>query len=231
MELRHIANAGFCLSFGKTNLLVDALHRGNIDGYQQVDEELWERMKSELPEPEMLLFSHCHPDHFSRELLEDARSTWKNSFVALPEKFGYEQFVLDGERGRIGLESGSLEYFRLPHEGEEYKGVSHYGFLVRGDGLRVFAAGDCAINAEELWHISELRNVDVAVLNFPWVSLQAGRQFIDEVLRPKKLLINHLPVKEADKFAYRDAAKKALRKYYSRANARLLTDKFQRIIL
>ena len=231
MELRHIANAGFCLSFGKTNLLVDALHRGNTDGYQQVDEVLLEIMKTELPEPEMLLFSHCHPDHFSRELVEEVRGVWKNSLVALPEKFGYEQPVLDGERGRIGLESGSLEYFRLPHEGEQYRGVSHYGFLVRGDGLRVFAAGDCALNAEELWHISEIRNVDVAVLNFPWVSLQAGRRFIDEVLRPKKLLINHLPVKEADKFGYQDAAKKAAGKYYSRANIRFLTEKMQRIIL
>ena len=231
MELRHIANAGFCLSFGKTNILVDALHRGNTDGYQQVDTELWERIKFELPEPELILFSHCHPDHFSRELTEGARGVWKNSLTAMPEKFGYDKLLLEGERGRIGLASGSLEYFRLPHEGEEYKGVSHYGFLFRGDGKRLFAAGDCALNAEELWYISEIRNVDVAVLNFPWVSLRAGRRFIDEVLRPKKLLINHLPVKEADECDYRGAVENAVRRYYSRTNTRILTESFQRIIL
>ena len=163
--------------------------------------------------------------------MEEARAVWKNSLVALPEKFGYGQSVLEGERGRIGLASGSLEYFRLPHEGEEHKSVSHYGFLVRGDGLRVFAAGDCAVNAQELWSISEIQNVDVAVLNFPWVSLQAGRRFIDEVLHPQKLLINHLPVREADKFGYRDAAKKAVERHYSRAKVRFLTEEMQKIIL
>lgn len=231
MELRYIANAGFWLGFGESAVLADGLHRGNREGYPQVGEELWEKMKAELPTPELTVFTHCHPDHFSSKMLGQARLVWRDTRIAAPERLGGEQILMTGERGEIELRSGSLEYLRLRHEGEEYSGVPHYGLLLRGDGLRVFASGDCRVASQELADKPELRDVDAAILNFPWITLRAGRRCIDELLRPKKLFICHIPEPDKDTLRYREAAERAAEKYYPDADVRLLTEPLESVTI
>ena len=51
-----------------------------------------------------------------------------------------------------------------------------------------------------------------AVMPFPWVTLPKGRAFVEEVIRPRHLLVHHLPLPEDDLYGYRPATEAALSK-------------------
>ena len=55
-------------------------------------------------------------------------------------------------------------------------------------------------------------SIDLAVLPFPWITLPRGRAFVEQVIRPGRLLIHHLPLPEDDTYGYRPAAEAALGK-------------------
>ena len=51
--------------------------------------------------------------------------------------------------------------------------------------------------------------IDLAILDFPWLTLPWGRRFVQEHIRPKTLLVCHLPFSGDDLYGYRTAALKS----------------------
>lgn len=72
--------------------------------------------------------------------------------------------------------------------------------------------------------------VDLAVLPFPWVTLPKGRAFVEEVIRPRRLLVHHLPLPEDDLYGYRPATEAALSKVQV-SEVWLMDRAFQEIIV
>ena len=124
-----------------------------------------------------------------------------------------------------------MDFMRLTHEGAQYREVPHYGCILEYDGFRVLIAGDCAVADPQLRDFIGNRPIDLALLNFPWVTLRKGRHFIEQAIRPEHLVVYHLPFSHDDRWGYRDAAVKSAGQLQGVPDVRLLLEPFQREIL
>ncbi len=194
MKITLTANAGVILEIGSRRIWVDALHDRKTPPFSTVYGELWEKIQN-FNAPEYILFTHCHPDHYSEKMTEAAKKRWPSVKIIAPEgKFAAPLFVQDG-----GLE---IRYLKLPHEGEQYKNVIHYGILLSVSGEKVLIPGDCALAAEELAGLE----ADVLILDFPWATTAKGREFLGKQFPNAEKVLVHLPFAEDDRFGYRKAA-------------------------
>ena len=120
---------------------------------------------------------------------------------------------------------------RSSHSCAQYREVPHYGCILEYDGFRVLIAGDCAVADPQLRDFIGSRPIDLALLNFPWVTLRKGRHFIEQAIRPEHLVVYHLPFSHDDRWGYRDAAVKGAGQLQGVPDVRLLLEPFQREIL
>ena len=133
------ANAGIALSFGGLRVWVDALHDQKIPGFSTVTPDLWAAMRAHpaFAAPDLLFFTHCHPDHFSAGLAREALNLWPGAKIVLPENRFPGQALLSGRRERVRLPQLTLDFIRLTHEGPRYADKPHYGCILESRGFRV----------------------------------------------------------------------------------------------
>lgn len=223
------ANAGVALCMGQTRVWVDALHTHKVPGFSTVTPALWEAMaaRPEFADPSLLIYTHRHPDHFSRRLTQEVLNRAPGAKVILPEQVFPGQLLLTKDREQLELGGLTVYFARLPHEGAQYADVPHYGCIIEQGGFRCLIPGDCALEAPELAAFAaEHGPLDLALLDFPWAALPKGRRFVEQFLRPRSLLIYHLPFAADDVNGYRRAAMRAAPQL-SVPDVRLLLEPFQ----
>ena len=190
------ANGGFSLGIGGRRFVIDALHDGQRDTYASLDPRQYVTLSRNIAfsDPTAICFTHCHRDHFSRRLTEEYCGLYPAAELLLPEPFFPTQVVMTQCHEEFSWGDVTLHAFRTVHAGKEYKNVPHYSFIVSFSGKRVFVAGDADVSDQTLL-AAQLSGgcVDVAVLPFPWATLTRGRSLVTGSLRPKKLILNHLP--------------------------------------
>lgn len=201
-------NAGIVCSIGGHRIWCDVLHDENVPGLSSVTPGRLERLLSDkaFDAPELVFYTHCHPDHYSERMTRDIMKKYPGCYLAMPEQREYAQLLIGGRKQRIRLQDISIEFIRLTHEGKQYENVPHYGCMISCNGMNVFIAGDCAIALPALAEYLAGKKVDAAVMPFPWITLTKGRSFVEEHMRPKHLIINHLPLEPDDIYGYRRAA-------------------------
>lgn len=222
------ANAGVLIRLGASTVLVDALHDGKLPGYSALTPARWDALRGMLTPagPSAMLFTHCHPDHFSPALARQVMALWPNTPALLPGALP-GAFRLNGAEGKLALDPLTIRFVRLPHEGAQYADVVHYGFLLEQDGFRVLLPGDCAVCEGALADFAARYGpVDCAVMAFPWLTLRRGRDFVARHIRPQYLLVDHLPFREDDENGWRAAAESAV-PLMDAPDIRLLTEPFQ----
>lgn len=222
------ANAGFSLQLRGKRILVDALHNRKVPRFSPLSPEIWADMQAHpaFSNPDLIFFTHCHDDHFSAELTDQARKLWPSATLVLPEQQFTGQYLLCGREVKFTADGITLTFIRLTHEGEEYANVPHYGLLLETDSARILIAADCKVANPQLTPFLEHKRIDLAILEFPWLTLYAGKRYVDEIIRPRHLLINHIPFVQDDISGYRDAAIHTARQY-SGADTRLLLEPLQ----
>ncbi len=200
MTITLTANAGVILELGGRRIWVDALHDRKTPPFSTVSATLWEKMQ-EFPAPDYILYTHCHPDHYSENLTRSAQNRWPSAKIIAPEGPFF---------GQMSLTDGDLEirFVPMPHEGEQYKYVVHYGIFLSVSGEKVLISGDCALGAEELAG----EEADVLILDFPWLTTSKGREFMRKHFQNAEKVLVHLPFAEDDRFGYRKAAARTAEK-------------------
>ncbi len=213
------ANAGISVQVNKNRIWVDALHNEKQPGFSAVTPGLYQRvMKSEaFVAPDYICVTHCHPDHYAKELVEEAKKRWPAAKLCLPEQEAHK--IRNGEL--------SLEFIRLPHEGAQYANVLHYGILIGIGQKNILIAGDCETASSALEQAIGERRIDLAVLNFPWATLSKGRTYLIRKLKPKHILLCHLPFAEDDVGGFRTSAQRNARLLADEMDLRLLSEPLQ----
>ena len=226
-------NAGVAIHLGSMRLWSDAVHDRRVVGFSTVTPERWTVLQAhpDFASPDVIFFTHCHPDHYSRAMTEQAVARYPNVALVLPEQEFDRQLVLSGPSSHLTLEGLHMDFVHLTHEGEQYRDVPHYGCIAEYGGFRVLIAGDCAVGDPRLADLLRGRHIDLALVNFPWVTLRKGRHFIEEAIRPDHLMVYHLPFPHDDRWGYRDAAVKGAAQVQGVPDVRLLLEPFQREIL
>lgn len=200
------ANAGVAIELAGQRIWVDALPGQKREGFSALTPALQQRMlKCEaFFYPDHICFTHCHGDHYSRSLTEATRKLWPKAKLYLPEPEFQDQQLIEGQTVSAG--SIRLRFISLPHEGAEFADVKHYGLLISTDGCNILIPGDCAIASPVLEEAIKATTIDLAILDFPWITLGKGRDFLQNTLRAKHILVCHLPFAQDDVNGYRRSA-------------------------
>lgn len=222
------ANAGIILEWNHHVIWIDALHSNQVPGFSTVSPALWQQMQTELPPPELFCFTHCHPDHYSRQIVSEAHSLWPAAKLLLPQQDFPDQILLFGREVRLTAGNLTLRFLRLPHEGG--MDIQHYGLLLSNGSSHILIASDCEIASATLSQYLEGIPIDLAVLNFPWLTLHRGRRYLEDILSPRHLLLCHLPFPEDDINGYLKAARHAAESA-ALPDIRLLTQPLQKELI
>ena len=201
-------NAGIVCNIGGHRIWCDVLHDENVPGLSSVTPDRMKMLLSDeaFDAPELVFYTHCHPDHYSEKMTKEVLGRYTGCYQALPERKTQAQVLISGEKQRIKLSDITIEFVRLTHEGRQYGNVPHYGCMISCRGRNIFIAGDCAIALPALAEYLAEKSIDAAVMPFPWITLPKGRSFVEEYIRPEQLIINHLPLEPDDVYGYRKAA-------------------------
>ena len=228
-----LTNAGLSLTLGGVRVWVDALPQGSPPPFSSLSPALWERMQQhpDVQAPDLICFTHCHSDHFSRALAAQAKALWPRARLLLPELHFPEQVLFQGAAGCFPFRGLELRFRRLPHEGAEYAGTPHYGLLLSEGSFRLLIAGDCAVASLELGAWIGAGPLQAAVLPFPWLTLPRGQTFLRQSLPSEQFFFCHLPAPEDDRFGYRRAAERAAEQWPSPPEIQLLLEPFQTLRL
>lgn len=207
------ANAGLAVSFGDARIWVDALHESCAPGFSTIDRQLQVEMCacSAFFNPDAILFTHCHGDHFSREMTIAAMQIWPRAQVYLPERHIEGQHLVTGEEERFSVGNVQVRFLRLIHEGEQYADVPHYSILLSCKGKNLLISGDCRRCDPALAEKLAGLPIHVAVLDFPWLTRKDGRQYVQQRLRPTCCVGYHLPFAKDDSNGFRESAQRAAR--------------------
>jgi L-ascorbate metabolism protein UlaG (beta-lactamase superfamily) len=202
MKLTLSANAGLAIEIGGKRIWVDALHTRKQPGFSCVDDELQKKMLSHpaFQKPDIICYTHCHPDHYSRSLTEAACRIWPKAVLLVPG-----QTVPAGDKWGFSLKDLTVTFFRLPHEGQQYADTLHYGIFIQCGQENVLLSGDCAVGCEEMKGMAP----EICVVDFPWIALPKGRKVLREGICPGKIVACHIPFAGDDVNGYREAAAKA----------------------
>ncbi|MBR5743087.1 MAG: hypothetical protein IKX85_04730, partial [Clostridia bacterium] len=154
------------------------------------------------------------PDHYSDKRLQKVMEIYPEVLV----------FIGGGQGGPSYVEAGPvrISVIPLPHEGKAYSDVENDAFLLEAPEGTALIAGDCPVACPELleaiqkWSsrgpLEPARKLDLALLNFPWLSLGKGRKALLS-MDPGQVLFFHLPAPEKDRFGYRPQAERMLACY------------------
>lgn len=205
------ANAGVAVQSREIRFWSDAVHSSHVPGFSSVTPALWRdiQLSGFCARPDLILFTHRHPDHYSRELTEEALRLWPYAELAAPFQDFPDQFLLDERRRKLSMHGVSFRFAPLIHEAGPGGQPPNYGCLADFGGCRLLIPGDCAVAEPALAAFAGEKPVDILLLDFPWITLKKGREFIRRYLRPAHLLVYHLPFAQDDEFHYRPAAEQA----------------------
>lgn len=230
-QILYTANAGFFLTVGDITIAVDAFPREADRGFCALSESDFHTVcnREDTAGTRYVLATHSHPDHFCAEwnaaflsahpqarflgaVDRDAdRSLLRKAGNKLPPIF------LQDQHPTYYLPGLTLEFTRLSHEGQAFADVPNYGCLLTFTGhssdtdgpIRVLILGDAATADPQSAELAAGRTIDLALLNFPWITLPKGRRFLEDKLNVKKLAVLHLPYEDTDRNGYLDSTKKA----------------------
>ena len=202
MKLTLSANAGLAIEIGGKRIWVDALHTRKQPGFSCVEEALQKEMLSHgaFQKPDVICYTHCHPDHYSRSLTEAACRIWPKAQLLVPGQNG-----LTGECRSFRYGELEITFLPLPHEGVQYADTLHYGIRITCGHEDVLLTGDCAVGSEEMNGLFP----QVCVVDFPWITLPKGRRVLQEGIRPGKTVACHIPFAGDDVNNYRLSVAKA----------------------
>ena len=211
------ANAGVAMEIYGRRIWIDALHDQKQAGFSTVDSQLQVKMLNHaaFSKPDYICYTHCHGDHFSKELTAAAVNLWPGAAVILPEKMLDHQLLITGKEWLYNDGELSLRFIKLTHEGEVYRNCIHYGMLISVQGKHILIAGDCETASPVLADAICGEKIDMVLLNFPWITLKKGRAFVQEYLKTAKIVLYHLPFAADDGNGYRDATEKAVKAFDS----------------
>ena len=203
LELILTANAGFIAVSGGRSVLIDALHDEKVPPFDTLSPELTERVFGILRArpPLAVIATHRHPDHYSERLVRRALTLWPDCELLAPEDF-------DAENSSLSLPGLEVSAVKTKHDGEQFSGAEHMCCRITLDGFTILVPGDTAPGERErLLPLVSGRRIDAALLNFPWVTLRAPREFVRSVLRPRCAVIAHLPREREDDYTCLAAAR------------------------
>ncbi len=210
--VRLTANAGVLIQYHGKKILVDAMHNRYTQRFSSVPDDLLYEIahgEGEFEHVDLLVYTHDHPDHYSREWTQEFLANHPDTQLISPiaDFEGQDNVsVLRNESEELSFHGIRIQARQLVHDGLEYAEVENYGFIFTIDGENFSVLGDSTFDVEEIRQlVCDVDTIGNAFFNFPFVTLSKGRKIIKEVVCPRRMILYHLPFAEKDRHGYAQA--------------------------
>ena len=237
MKIKYIANTGFLIESNRKKILIDGIHNKEVKPYESVDETILHNIVNGVPpfdNLDLLLFTHYHWDHFdpvitiktltnnphlklfSSKQTVDYLKTNSEYNNHIEQQLYFDEIKFKETKNYTVNEINFAATF-LTHDGEEYKDVINYTYLINLDEGRIFHCGDAKPSTFNYEGIGfEKENIDIALVDFPYFSLTSGRKIVNEYIKPDKIIVMHLPTEQNDTYNWLKTVRKVVDRYSNR---------------
>lgn len=231
LSITYVANEGVLLSAAGRHVLIDGLFRYYRDGFplpHDSTREALERATTPFDGVDVVLVTHRHGDHFhpaavASHLLANPRATLLTSRQVIDSLRGSLPPNHDLERRmlartlvpfRVSREEVAgigITMLGLPHGGPQRAIVEHLGFVVELGGRRILHVGDADISEDTFRPFRlDTARIDVAMVPV-WMATSAeGRRVIDRWIKPRQVIVFHMPAGDLEGAAVRQALPTAI---------------------
>lgn len=239
VRITFLATAGVIMEYKGTRYMVDGLF-GTGHPFSVVPQPLQDRLldgSAGFGPADYLFFTHLHPDHFAAAQTITYLQNNKVRGVFLPVDESDPTMRQDGLRvqnwmiehrvpfsplnmpigrfARYDMGSGALvTVFNTGHMGPKYAEVSNYCLLLHLDGKTLLFTGDADFHTDCFTKGLEGHSVDFVFINPLFYESPRGRAILENIVRPKKAVLYHIPFREDDSFMIRNMVKRQLERYH-----------------
>ncbi len=213
-------------------ILVDGIYGGDIRnggtvrdlGMSNMPREYFRMMirgSGILSDPDILLFTHDHADHFNRDMTSEYMSSHRRTRIFLPEdgisdimpvRKDDRYWEANEEGLRIGILSA--DHLDLTKDKSMYSGVVSRSYILDFRGRRFMVSGDSVLD-ESLLRVMEKNDagsIDCIFVNVIHLLIREHIDFL-KALRPGRVVLYHLPEPEDDTAGYLRLADRAAERY------------------
>jgi len=223
-EITYIANEGFLISSGNTNILVDALQE-NPWGYESTPDKVFDDMlngSEPFEDLDLSLFSHDHADHFhaqmAAKLLMERPEIKIVSSEKVVEAFKNDSLVDYGEISNrlitVNPEWGEtiektingikLKMFVVNH-GTEENSYKTLAFIIDLKGKKIMHLGDINPAANVLYFQNmELQkdSIDILFADGYFLTNEVGELILRKYIQPKEIIVIHMKPGDQENLSY-----------------------------
>lgn len=220
VTITYLANEGILVSSGDDSVLVDALFRGGVSGYDRHEPAELEKVETAKPPydgVDLVLVTHFHADHFAAGSVVRHLENNKTAVLVTSEQVAKEVQKAAADvagiasrirartpdvRARETDESSGIrvDVLGLSHGGGRFQKVRNMGYVIHLGGKRVLHVGDAQINNACFEPMEQFaKGVDVACLPHWMVEHPTGVAFVRDVLQPKQLIVFHIMPRDAER--------------------------------
>lgn len=213
VEITYIANEGVLISHGDEQVLIDALHKPYRPEFlptpPEVEASIMEQV-APFNSIDVYLVSHIHRDHL------DAQTVAQFMDLQPEVQLFSSSQVLDSVNTYRGVESNKANVTEVPFEdgtsvtyerdgitiiagkvahgsSARFSRIHNLGHLIYMGGKSVLHMGDPAYGRDDIAQLlKDHETIDVALIPSWFISSYEGRAVIDEVIRPKKIVVVHV---------------------------------------
>lgn len=230
-----IANAGLLIQGKNHGFLIDGIHHDKNQPFSVVQKEKLNQMingSGQYKDVEYILYTHCHSDHFSEKYTKAYLGNNHVKALFIPKTYldGHGDFKEDSSNQNtqlVNLQGGlgelityesqdeiNIMAFKSFHLGEEYKEEDHYCFLLNIGHKNILITSDADYDALTFMSALEDIKIHVMVVNPLFYNHKAGREIIYNLIRPKEIIIYHIPFEEDDRYKLRRLTKRDMDKHH-----------------
>ena len=181
MEIQRTCNAGVRLTLDGVSILLDGLCEG-LEGYLPTPPVLVQTLLDNPPD--LLIFTHSHPDHLSDALL-------------LPYKTQKRRPILGPASlpaGKIRVGEVTVSAVETRHLGKTEPGLQHYSFVFEGSKC-IWFMGDAS--PMQLKKLASFPKPDVLVVPYAYANTASAWMLTKQVCS-ELVVVLHLPEIERD---------------------------------
>ena len=181
MEIQRTCNAGVLLKLDGVSILLDGLCEG-LEGYLPTPKAFAEGLLN--TPPDLLAFTHSHPDHCSSALLLPYKTNKLRPILgpeSLPEK-----------KMRVG--EITVTAVETRHLGKTEPNLSHYSFVIEGSKC-IWFMGDAS--PMQMKKLAALPKPDVLIVPYAYANTPSAWEMTKTVCSGMVVVL-HLPEKEKD---------------------------------
>lgn len=227
--VRATTNAGAEIYYNGKCLLCDALHKDPVFQFPPLSDEMIRRIWAEHAHnpPDVVFFSHGHPDHCSPELAREAAQRWPKAVFIAPLCVCDRQITLDHPQETHTVNGIQMTFIKTAHMPLAVPEGPHYACLADMGGFTVLLPGDTDLSDPALHELLLNRHVDLALMDFPWWMFPRGRRTLEALIKPGHLFLHHFPAPEHDKDHLYHITAARVEQYQGPMDIRILREPFQ----